>query len=156
MAKEQYRSRVGHRALDLAVNKTLTFSLLQQLKRPGAMCSNDMKSCYDFIVHSVASLTIQRIGVLKAAVDCIFTTIQSAKQQVRSGVRQFNLLLQWSVQISSPIHGIGQGNGAGQPIWAALVLQYLICFVAKALVFTWCVLSQGWTYIVWDLHLWMI
>ena len=41
LAPEQYGSRRGHKAIDLAVNKTLTYDLLRQLRRPGAICSND-------------------------------------------------------------------------------------------------------------------
>jgi hypothetical protein len=59
LAPEQYGSRKAHRAIDLAVNKTLTNDLLRQLKRPGAICSNDARSCYDLIGHSQASMAMQ-------------------------------------------------------------------------------------------------
>jgi hypothetical protein len=49
LAPEQYGSRKAHKAMDLAVNKALTYDLLRQLKRPGAVCSNDAKSCYDLM-----------------------------------------------------------------------------------------------------------
>jgi hypothetical protein len=54
LAPEQYGSRKGHKAIDLAVNKTLIYDLLRQLKRPGAICSNDARSCYDLIGHTQA------------------------------------------------------------------------------------------------------
>jgi len=44
LAPEQYGSRKHHRAIDLAINETLTYDLLHQLKRPGAICSNNAKS----------------------------------------------------------------------------------------------------------------
>lgn len=72
LAPEQYGSRKHHKATDLAACKTLTYDLLRQLKRPGALCCNDAKSCYDLIGHSQASLSMQRAGVPKAAVDCMF------------------------------------------------------------------------------------
>jgi hypothetical protein len=59
LAPEQFGSRKGHRAIDLATCKTLTYDLLRQLKRPGAICSNDAKSCYDLIGHTQASLSMQ-------------------------------------------------------------------------------------------------
>jgi len=46
LALEQYGSRKRHKATDLALNKTLTYDILRQLKRPGSVCSNDAKSCY--------------------------------------------------------------------------------------------------------------
>jgi hypothetical protein len=65
LAPEQYGSRRGHKVIDLAVNKVLAFDILRQLKRAGAICSNDAKSCYDFIGHTQASLSMQRVGVPK-------------------------------------------------------------------------------------------
>jgi hypothetical protein len=62
LAPEQYGSRRGHRSIDLAVNKTFTYDILRQLKRTGAICSNDARSCYDLIGHTQASITMQRNG----------------------------------------------------------------------------------------------
>jgi hypothetical protein len=59
LAPEQYGSRKHHKATDLALNKTLTYNIPRQLKRPGSMCSNDAKSCYDLIGHTQASLAVQ-------------------------------------------------------------------------------------------------
>jgi hypothetical protein len=39
LAPEQYGSGKRHKAIDLAVNKALTFDILRQLKRAGAICS---------------------------------------------------------------------------------------------------------------------
>jgi hypothetical protein len=63
IAKEQYGSRKNHRAADHALNKVLSHDLMRQLKQPGAICSNDAKSCYDLIGHTPASLSMQRLGV---------------------------------------------------------------------------------------------
>jgi hypothetical protein len=59
LAPEQYGSRKAHQAINLATNKTLTNDILGQLKRPGAICSNDTKSCYDLIGHIQAALAMQ-------------------------------------------------------------------------------------------------
>jgi hypothetical protein len=119
LAPEQYGSRRGHRAIDLAVNKALTYDLLRQLKRPGAICSNDARSCYDLIGHTQASIAMQRNGVPKPVVDCLFTTLQNATHQVRTGYGDSSTSYggpNWT----TPMHGIGQGNGAGPAIWAVL------------------------------------
>jgi hypothetical protein len=65
IAKEQYGSRKNRAANDQCLNKELTTDLLRQKKQPGALNSNDAKACYDRIVHSVASLCLQRNGVPK-------------------------------------------------------------------------------------------
>ncbi len=85
LAPEQYGSRKRHKAIDLAVNKSLTFDILRQLKRPGAICSNNAKSCYDLIGHTQASLSMQRVGVPKNIINCIFSTLQEAIHKVRTG-----------------------------------------------------------------------
>lgn len=101
LSPEQYGSRKNHQAIDLAINKVLTFDLLRQLKRPGALRSNDSNSCYDLIGHTQASLAMQCLGVSKAAVDCLFPTLQEATHQVWTGYgdsssyyREHNGLLQ--------------------------------------------------------------
>jgi hypothetical protein len=61
LAPEQYGSRKRYKAIHLAVNKALTFDILRQMKRAGAVCSNDAKSCYDLIGHTQAALSMQRV-----------------------------------------------------------------------------------------------
>jgi hypothetical protein len=46
------------------INKSLTNDLLRQLKQPGAICSNDAKSCCDLIGHTVP----------KNIKDCLFSS----------------------------------------------------------------------------------
>jgi hypothetical protein len=60
------------------------FDLVRQLKRPLAMCSNDAKSCYDRIVHSVASLCIRRMGSEEPPIVCMFTTIHTIHHSIRT------------------------------------------------------------------------
>lgn len=84
LAPEQYGSRKFHKAIDQVVNKVLTFDLLRQLRRTGALCSNDAKCCYDRIVHAVASLSMQRNGIDEPAIICTFTTLQQLAHTIRT------------------------------------------------------------------------
>jgi hypothetical protein len=60
-AEEQGGSRKNFRAVELALNMVMMYDqLVGQLKWPGVLCSNALKSCYDRIVHSIASLCLQR------------------------------------------------------------------------------------------------
>jgi hypothetical protein len=116
---EQCGSRKRRRAIDLAVNKALTFDILRQLKRAGAICLNDTKSCYDLIGHMQAPISMQRVGVPRNIFNCLFTTVQEAVHRVRTSFGDSKATyggLVWLV----PIHGIGQGNGAGPVIWAVV------------------------------------
>ncbi len=119
LAREQYGRRRGHRAIDLAVNKALTFDILRQLKRAGAISSNDAKSCYYLIGHTLASLSMQRVGVPKNIINCLYTTLQEAIHKVRTGFRDSKDHYGGPVWLV-PIHGVGQGNGAGPAIWVVV------------------------------------
>jgi hypothetical protein len=131
LAPEQYGSRRNHWAIDLAVNKALTYDLLHQLKRPGAICSNDARSCYDLIGHSQASIAMQRNGVPRPAVDCLFSTLQNARHQVRTGYGDSSSSYR-GLGHHTPMHGIGQGNGAGPVTWAVLSSLLLNLLRSKA------------------------
>lgn len=84
LAPEQYESRKQHRAINLAVCKALIYDLIRQARRPGAICSNDAKSCHDLMGHTQASIVMQRNRVPKADVDCLFSTLQKATHQVQT------------------------------------------------------------------------
>jgi hypothetical protein len=119
LAPEQYGSRKKHKAIDLAINKTLTFDILCQLKRPGAICSNDTKSCYDLIGNNQASLAMQKLGVPKSFIDCLLLTLQEGIHKVRTGYGDSDTTYS-GADLLIPIHGIYQGNGAGLAIWAVV------------------------------------
>ena len=118
-APEQYGSRKGHRAIEHALNKVLTLDLLRFQKRPGALCTNDLNSCYDRIVHSVASLCLQRQGLAESEVVCMFSTLQNLRHTIRTAFGDSETSYGgdgWVV----PLQGIYQGNGAGPLIWAVV------------------------------------
>lgn len=119
LAPEQYGSRKRHKAIDLAVNKAITFDILRQLERSGAICSNDAELCYDLIGHTPASLSMQRVGVPKNIINCLFSTLQEAIHKVRTDFGDSKAHYGGPVWLV-PIHGIGQGNGAGPAIWAVV------------------------------------
>jgi hypothetical protein len=97
----------------------LTYDLLRQLKRPGAFCSNDAMPCYDLIGHPQASLSMQRVGVPRFAVYCMFSTLQMARHQVSMAFGDSTGTF-GGPPFSKPIHGNGQENGSGLAIWAVV------------------------------------
>jgi hypothetical protein len=120
-APEQAGSRKFFQASMVALYKELTYDISRHLLQPMALCSNNAKSCYDQIVHSVASLSIQRTTLPKPPLVCMVTTIQKMAHYVRTvfgissdyfgGERDFDLF-------AIPMQLICQGNGAGPQIWA--------------------------------------
>jgi hypothetical protein len=120
LAPEQYGSRKNHSAIDHCLNKRLSFDILRQYKQSGAICVNDMKGCYDRIVHSVASLCMQRWGMPKPPIRMMLHTIQHLKHYVRTSYGKSDTYFEAQAVNPVAIQGIGQGNGAGPQIWAAI------------------------------------
>ena len=119
IAKEKFGSRSRLTAIDQSLNKRLTYDIIRQKKRPGALCSNDAKSCYDRIVHSVASLAMQRVGAPVEPIVCMFTTIQNLQHRIRTVCGDSEIGFSGALYVV-PIQGVGQGNGAGPQIWAVV------------------------------------
>jgi hypothetical protein len=64
-------------------------------------------------------MSMQRVGVPKTIINCLFTTLQEAIHKVRTGFGDSIAHYGGKVWLVS-IHGIGQGNGAGPAIWAVV------------------------------------
>ena len=120
VADEQF-SRPGRSAQDNTLSKRLLFDYYRLIKKPFAMCSCDLKSCYDRVVHSAASLALQRVGIPLTQIQCMFTTIQQLSHRIRTA---FGLSKKsyggTSKKYRKPPQGMGQGNGAGPTIWAII------------------------------------
>ena len=120
IAEEQF-SRPGRSAQDNALCKRLVFDYFRLRKRPFAMCACDLKSCYDRVVHTAASLALQRVGVPLPQIQCMFRTVQLLVHKIRTafGLSKRSFGGEWSRFIRPP-QGMGQGNGAGPTIWSIL------------------------------------
>jgi hypothetical protein len=119
IAKEQYGSRKGHCSIDHAVNKRLTFDLFRLYRSPGALCSNDAKSCYDRILHAIAALSMKRLGIPAPPIECMLTCIQQMDHYIRTthGDSDFAYSSKYT---RVPFQGVLQGNGAAPSIWVAV------------------------------------
>ena len=113
---EQFGSRKNHRSNMVALNHRLTFDLCRQRKQSLAIASVDAKSCYDRIVHNVACINLQRIGIPIEPLLCMFSTLQLAHHHVMTAFGISSNTYQSLLEI--PLQGIGQGKGAGPAIWA--------------------------------------
>ena len=119
IAPEQYGSRKNRAASTQALNKKLVFDLFRQQRLSGAIGSNDAKSCYDRIVHSVAMLSMRRMGYPVEPLISMFTTLQKARNHIRTPAGDSDIFYDGS-HTNIPIQGTGQGNGASPTIWAVV------------------------------------
>jgi hypothetical protein len=115
---DQSSSRKDHRSNEQALNKCLALDLLRQKRQAGAICCNDAKSCYDRIVHSIAILSMRRVGILLAPLVSMFKVLQEANYKIRTAYGDST-----KTCVSPQLilfQGVGQGNGAGPAIWVAI------------------------------------
>ena len=124
---EIYGSRRHHRCIECATNNVLTNDIWRQSRRPGALCSNDAKSCYDRIVHNVAILAMRRLGLSPETCHVMIGTLDQVRHHVRTAYGDSASTYQG---IEIPLQGIGQGNGAGPAIW--LIVSVVIINMLKA------------------------
>ena len=118
-AEEQFGSRKSHRAIDHALNKRITLDLLRQNKIPGVLCPNDLKSCYDRICHSIASLCMRRQGLAESESVCMFSSLQFLEHTIRCAYGDSKQTYGneiWAI----PMQGVYQGNGSGPVVWAVV------------------------------------
>jgi hypothetical protein len=127
LAPEQYGSQKHHWAIDQGCNKCLSIDLLLSMIRwPGVICSNDAKSCYNRIVHAVGSLSMLWQWVPKAAIICVFSTLQKLTHTIRTAYGDSKGTYGgsfWVLPVQDeigPMHGIMQGNGKGPALWAVV------------------------------------
>jgi hypothetical protein len=130
IAPEQYGSRKGKQAIDQALNKRLSYDILRMTRQPGALCSNDAKSCYDRVLHSIVALAFRRIGIPKQPTECMLQCIQEMKHYIRTSYGDSKHSYS-SKDAAIPFQGILQGNGAGPTIWV-LVSTPLLNMMRKA------------------------
>jgi hypothetical protein len=123
---EAYGSRKRNRSIECAANKVLTTNIARQEHHSMALCSNDAKSCYDRILHAIATICMQRVGVHKEACLMMFGTPAKVKHHIRTTYGDSTTSYSC---IELPFQGIYQGNGTGPGI--CLLVSILIINMLK-------------------------
>ena len=129
LAPEQYGSRKNLSAAKHALNKRLMLDIMRVQRRPGVICANDAKACYDRILHFAAYIALRRSGLSKEATISMLEPIRRLKHVIRTAYGDSEFFYggeEWERDPS----GICQGNGAGPAIWA-LVSSPLLDILRK-------------------------
>jgi hypothetical protein len=119
LACEQYGSREGKNVIEQALNKVLSFDLNRKAQMDAAMCSNDVKRCYDRIINAIASILMKHQNVPALACICVCTMLNNLYYTVRTIYGDSKSGCGgtlWAV----PYYGVGQGNDAGPAIWVVV------------------------------------
>jgi Reverse transcriptase (RNA-dependent DNA polymerase) len=118
VAQEQYGSRKFKECIDQMINKVLTTDFWRQMRQCGVICSTDLKSCYDRIVHSVATMSLRRWGADINTLQSAYGTLADLRFRIRTAFGDSEASFQGSD--NSPCHGVCQGNGHGLATWACV------------------------------------
>jgi hypothetical protein len=138
---EAYGSCLGHRSNICALNKVLTYNIIRQQRIPAALCSNDAMSCYDRIVHAIASICMQRLGIAPSTCKLMFGTLQHIQHHVATA---YGMSSEHYGGLEIPLQGIGQGNGAG--IWLIMTIPMINLLRSKGFGFKSTTVLTGETY----------
>ena len=130
---EVYGGRKRHRAIECATNEVLTMDIARLEHRSMALCSNDAKSCYDRILHAVASICMRRVGVPQETCKMMFGTLAQVDHYVRTN---FGDSTTSYACIEIPFQGVYQGNGAGPGIWLVVSIPIINMLKARGFGFT--------------------
>jgi hypothetical protein len=117
--EECFGSRNGHDAQELGTTRRHAIDLSRQRHWPMAVASVDAHTCYDRIVHSVASLCCQRLDVDRPPIVSMLSTIQKMKFHLRTGFGDSTTHYGGN-EDGVPFQGVCQGNGAGPALWLAV------------------------------------
>ena len=118
-ATEQYGSRKQKSAIEHALNKVLTLDISRQKGEDMIFTANDAVSCYDRIVLLAAYLSMIKYGIPEESAQSAITTLAEMEHYIRTAYGDSIQTYGGDTWIRIP-HGIGQGNGAGPPIWACV------------------------------------
>lgn len=119
--EEQYGGRQEKSAVHQVMNLRLLSDYQRARHAPYAVCANDAKSCFDRMVHSVATLCMRRLGLNHVPIHSMMTTIQNMYHHVKTafGISEDRV---GSPEWELPIAGCGQGNGCGPHQWLAIAI----------------------------------
>ena len=130
LAPEQYGSRKKLSAEKHALNKRLVLDAMRIEKRPGVICANDAKACYDRILHFAAYISLRRTGMKTEAVISMLEPIRRLEHVIRTAYGDSKTSYGGENWESDP-SGICQGNGAGPAIWALVSSPLFECLRHK-------------------------
>ncbi len=112
---EEIYSEKNRLADDGTLVKVLFYDIVIQTCLPAGISAVDTDNCYDRIMHPIASLIFQSLGVQKDACKSILKTIQDMKFFLRTGFGSSKEFASATGDVKT--QGMCQGNGAALAGW---------------------------------------
>jgi hypothetical protein len=112
---EEIYSKIDRLADDGTLAKVLFFDIVCQTRRSTGISAVNADNCYDCIVHLIASLVFQALGVPQEAVVSLLSTIQDMQFFLRTGFGDSKAYA--GSTDGKKTQGLCQGNGAAPAGW---------------------------------------
>ena len=112
----------GRKPIMHAVNKRLICDMIHLQHKTFILCSNYTKPCYDRIVHSVVSISNQRLVMPEQSMKCMLGTLQDLEYHTRT----YCITLESSVNNNPPItfQGFSKATEQIQLFGCGLTMDY--------------------------------
>jgi len=112
LSKEQYGSCKHKSAIYQCLNKNLFYDLIQFKRQPAALCSNDVKSCYNWITLLAMALCLIQFWGSQPMIHSMITTFHKMQHHIQTTFGNSTQSASHNTW-QTPIARIGQGNRAG-------------------------------------------
>ena len=100
------------------MNSRLVDDILRIKRKPGIICSNDARLCYNRIVHSIFAVCLRRLGVHPNPIKSTVETLQVLEHHIRTEFGDSSK--SYTGSKVKPLQGIVQGYGAAPMGWVAI------------------------------------
>ena len=115
---EHYGGREKKKATDAVLDKKLALDNIRLSRRPASVTSTDAANCYDRMLHSVISISSQRLGLPLAVLLALLRPLQESKHFIRSAYGDSTK--SYGGKRDIPYQGTGQGNVSSSPFWMVI------------------------------------
>jgi hypothetical protein len=132
----QAGSRPGRSAIDVVLQKELTYDLSARTLFNVAMMENDATACFDRMIPSMVMISLRAYGVPEEIVTLMGKTLEKMRYRIKTKIGISKRYYQHSEEIE--IYGTGQGSTGSPCFWLliSIILFNIMLMIAHGLFFT--------------------
>jgi hypothetical protein len=129
-------SRPGRSAINVVLQKELTYDLAARTLSNLAMMENDATVCFDHMIPSLVMVSLHTYGIPEAIVNLIRKTLERMRYRIRTKIGISKKYYQHSA--TELIYGTGQGSTGSPCFWflMSIILFNIMGEIAHGLTFT--------------------
>jgi hypothetical protein len=134
--KAQAGSQPGRSAIDVVLQKELTYELSACMLYNLGMMENDATTCFDRMIPSLVMISLRAYGVPENLVELIGKTLEKMRYRIKTKIGISKQFYQHTE--SDPIYGTGQGSTGSPCFWSliSIILFNILAEIAHGISFT--------------------